>query len=101
MKTISDIIAKSVLVYQGKEITASQFEALSPEERGKVIRKSNGPHHNARWAKDVLNRDLYKRHKQHYFGTPVSFERHKQHYFGTPVILTKSGSHQLASNLTK
>lgn len=50
MKDTSKVNGFEVRVYLGREITLGEFEKLSPEERQKVVVKTNGPHHNAKWA---------------------------------------------------
>ncbi len=42
-----------VLVLEGREITENQFAALSDEQKSKVQRKLNGPHHDSKWAQHL------------------------------------------------
>jgi len=45
-----------VLTLDGKEITQSAHDKLPEWEQAKVVRKINGPHHDAKWARDIAGK---------------------------------------------
>ncbi len=40
-----------VIVHDGREITQAEFDKLPPEQQDKAQVRTNGPHHNALWAR--------------------------------------------------
>lgn len=69
MKPESNIAGHSVIVRDGKEITNATFASLHPAQQAECQMKVNGPHHNAKWAKDLLTRRYCEKYKRLFFGT--------------------------------
>jgi len=44
---------REVLVFEGKEIAREAMEKLSDEQVTEVKKRTNGPHHEAKWARDL------------------------------------------------
>ena len=74
-KTNPNPNARDVLVYQDKEITREHMATLSDEEVTKVKKRTNGPHHYAKWALDLSDKLVpYNRVKRNMFGDPTTVE---------------------------
>ena len=43
----------AVIEHRGREITEAQAFALADEDKKHVRRKTNGPHHEAKWAQHL------------------------------------------------
>lgn len=46
-----------VIVHNGVEITPAQFDKLGKDEQAKCKHKTNGPHWNAKWARDLKRKE--------------------------------------------
>lgn len=42
---------------KGRELTQSQFDNLPDVEKNVVVHRINGPHHDAKWARALRERD--------------------------------------------
>ena len=54
---MSKVNGFDVIVLDGKEITETQYKNLSEHDRSRVKFKVNGPHHGAKWARDLVVKD--------------------------------------------
>lgn len=69
MKTQPNPNGFHVNVLDGVEVSEKQVSEMSEDKRGRVKHVLNGPHHDARWARDRARSAQYEQHRRVFFGT--------------------------------